>query len=117
MPSIDSKGIWVARRYRYGRFSLRALDGGPEHLLLGHEGLVAAAAFDPLGRWIASSDDQDIRLWPIPQGEPLQEMSYSKLLAKLGSLTNLRAVKDETTGKGYRLDFVDFEGFDSSPRW
>jgi WD40 repeat protein len=116
--AVDPKGEWVAQGFRHGRFSLRTLHGRAEHLLLGHESLVSDAAFDPLGRWIASCAlEGDVRLWPIPQGEPLQEMEYNELLEKLRSLTNLRAVKDATISKGYQLEFSDFQGFDPPPSW
>jgi len=38
-------------------------------------------------------------------------------MAKLHSLTNLRAVPDTTSATGYRLEAEEFPGWDPVPTW
>jgi len=48
------------------------LDASEPHLLYGHKLQVTSVAVSPDGKWIASaSNDETIRLWPMPQGPPL----------------------------------------------
>jgi len=71
--------------------------GEEAHMLLGHSGPIADVAFDPRGRWIASSSGPEVRLWPMPDlsKPPLHTLPREELIAKLKTLTNLRVVRDE----------------------
>jgi WD40 repeat protein len=102
--------IWV------GRF-----DADGPHLLLGHEGEVYAAVVSPDGRWIASSggEDRTLRLWPMPDlsKPPLHTLPHEELIAKLKSLTNLRAVRDPESSTGWKIEVGPFPGWATVPEW
>jgi hypothetical protein len=48
---------------------------------------------------------------------PLHTLPHDELLAKLKSLTNLRAVPNPTPDTGYRLDVGTFPGWATVPEW
>jgi WD40 repeat protein len=94
--------------------------GGEPHLLTGHEGMVVNVAVSPDGRWIASAgSDGTIRLWPMPDvsARPLHALPYEELLARVGALTNLRAVPDEESPAGYKIEPGPFPGWEQMPFW
>jgi len=95
------------------------VSGEEPHLLLGHTGQVTALAVSPDGRWIASATDQAIHLWPMPDVSkpPLHTLPHDELLAKLGSLTNLRVVADPSAPTGWKLDVGPFPGWKDVPTW
>jgi WD40 repeat protein len=100
--------IWVGRT-----------DGGQPHLLLGHEGFVETLISPDL-RWIASSGQEGtLRLWPMPDlsKHPLHTLPHDELLAKLKSLTNLRAVRDEESSTGWKIEVGPFPGWAEAPEW
>ncbi len=70
--------------------------GEEPHLLLGHKGPINGLAISPDERWIASSSDESISVWPMPDvtKPPLHTLPHAELLAKLDALTNLRVVRD-----------------------
>jgi len=101
--------IWIGR-----------IGGGEAHLLAGHEGPVAFIAISPDNRWIASSgDDKTLRLWPMPDLDkpPLHTLPHDELIAKLKSLTNLRAVRDPDSATGWSIDVGPFPGWETVPTW
>jgi WD40 repeat protein len=61
-----------------------ALAGESPYLLLGHASPVASVAISPDGRWVASAElgSGEVRLWPMPEGPPLQALPYEELLAR-----------------------------------
>jgi hypothetical protein len=68
------------------------------HLLTGHVGVITDAAISPDLKWVASaSEDKTLRLWPMPDLDqpPLHTLPHDGLVAKLKSLTNLRACATE----------------------
>lgn len=95
--------------------------GGEPHLFLGHEKMLAyGLSVSPDGRWLASSDRSgNLRLWPMPDSDepPFHTLPYGELLNRLHTLTNLRAVPDETSSTGYKLEPGPFPGWKNVPTW
>ena len=93
------------------------------HLLLGHEPGSNDAWVSPDGRWVASasSGDDDLYLWPMPDltSAPLHTLPHDELMVRLESLTNLRAVPDAESHSGYRIeaDFTAYRGWETVPDW
>jgi WD40 repeat protein len=105
----EDGSIWIGR-----------IDGGEAHLLAGHDGPVDSVAISPDNEWIASSgDDQTLRLWPMPDlsKPPLHTLPHDELIAKLESLTNLRAVRDEASSTGWTIEVGPFPGWKTIPEW
>jgi WD40 repeat protein len=96
------------------------LGAGEPHLLMGHEGAVASVALSPDLRWVASSGvDGTLRLWPMPDLDqpPLHTLPHDELIAKLKSLTNLRAVRDANDPTGWKIVAGPFPGWTDTPEW
>ena len=53
-------------------------------------------AISPAERWVASSIDESISFWPMPDvtQPPLHTLSLAELPAKLDALSTLRVVRD-----------------------
>ncbi len=94
-------------------------DNESPHLLLGHESHVADVAVDPSGKWIASTEfnKSEVRLWPMPEGQPFHTLPYDEFLNRLHSLTNLRVAADKSSPNGYRVDIGPFPGWEEIPNW
>jgi WD40 repeat protein len=100
------------------RVGLRS--GGEPHLLLGHAGAADGVAISPDLRWVASTgEDGTLRLWPMPDlSKPrLHTLPHDELLAKLKSLTNLRAVRDAKSATGWSIELGPFPGWRNIPAW
>jgi WD40 repeat protein len=95
------------------------VSGEEPHLLLGHQGMISSVAVSPDGRWIASATEESIRLWPMPDvtKPPLHTLPHDELVAKLDTITNLRAVRDETSSTGWSLEVGPFPGWETAPEW
>ena len=96
------------------------MDESEPHLLIGHEGPVTKVAISPDLKWIASSgQDETLRLWPMPDLDkpPLHTLPHDELLAKLDTLTNLRAVPDPESSPGWSLEVGPFPGWAEVPEW
>jgi WD40 repeat protein len=93
---------------------------GGVHLLQGHVGVVGTAVASPDLKWVASAgDDKTLRLWPMPDLDkpPLHALPHDELVAKLKSLTNLRAVRDPKSSTGWTVELGPFPGWKNIPSW
>ena len=118
--ALDPTGQTLVSGDEEGIVRVSRLDGTEPHLLLGHTGSIQAIAVSPDGRWIASgSSDKSIRLWPMPDlsRPPLHTLSHDELLAKLRSLTNLRAIEDPDSDTGWSIEIGPFPGWEEVPSW
>jgi WD40 repeat protein len=103
-----------------GLVRVGSISGDEPHLLYGHEGWVQAIEVSPDGRWIASAgDDGTVRLWAVPDlsKPPLHTLEHNELIATLHALTNLRAVRDEVSPKGWKIEVDSFPGWAEVPEW
>ncbi len=119
---IDPSGTLLLAGTENGEVRVGPVSGGEPHLLLGHEGAAYSVLISPDARWIASEGaDGTIRLWPMPDlsKPPLHTLPHDELMAKLKSLTNLRAVPDEESYTGYKIepDFTAYHGWAEVPTW
>jgi len=81
------------------------LDGRASYDLVGHRGEVNEVAISPDDRFIVSAGaDGTVRLWPMPEGEPLLPLPREQFVARLRSFTNLRTVLDDRSPDGWRLE-------------
>ena len=116
--ALSTSGTHVITGDNTGPVRVRPVEGGPEHLLLGHEGMVFEVKVSPDGRWIASAGmDGTVRLWPMPEGPPFHRLPYQQMLDRIRQLTNLRVVEDATSTTGYRLEAGPFPGWETVPTW
>jgi WD40 repeat protein len=117
---IATQGSAIALLGRDGSVRVGLRSGGEPHLLLGHGGRVSGAAISPDLHWVAScGEDNTLRLWPMPDlsKPPLHMLPHDELLAKLKSLTNLRAVRDPASDTGWNIEIGPFPGWASVPEW
>jgi WD40 repeat protein len=117
--AMDGAGERIATGDRSGAVRVGRVTGEEPHLLLGHGEAVSALAFSPDGKWVASASGTEIRLWPMPDlsKPPLHTLAHDDLVAKLKSLTNLRAVRDPTSATGWKIELGPFPGWKHIPTW
>jgi WD40 repeat protein len=118
--AVDSTSTVLVTGDADGLVRVGPLSGGEPHLLFGHSRAVTGAAVSPDGKWIATaSADDTIRLWPMPDmtKSPHHTQPRAELLAKLRSLTNLRAVSDPESTTGYALEPGPLPTWESLPSW
>jgi len=118
--ALDPSGTVVAKGSSDGPVRVGRLGGGAPHLLIGHEGPSLGVAISPDLKWIASSgQDNTLRLWPMPDLDepPLHTLPHDELVAKLKSLTNLRAVRDPESSGGWKIEVGPFPGWKEVPEW
>jgi hypothetical protein len=67
----------------------------------------------------SAGEDETLRLWPMPDlsKAPLSALPREALIAKLRSLTNLRAVRDPAAPTGWKIDVGPFPGWKDVPTW
>jgi WD40 repeat protein len=114
------QGIVAATGSLDGTVRVGRLSGGEPHLLVGHKGAVDYVAISPDLRWVATAgEDNTLRLWPMPDlsKPPLHTLPHDEFLAKLRSLTNLRAVRDPSTATGWKIEVGPFPGWKDVPTW
>jgi hypothetical protein len=90
------------------------------HFLLASEEPTAKYRISPDGRWVAATGNGDeILLWPVPDlsRTPLHTLPHDDLVAKLKTLTNLRAVPDTESYTGYSIGVDPFPGWETVPEW
>jgi WD40 repeat protein len=118
--ALGPSGGVVAAGGADGVLRVGRVNGGAPHLLLGHEGPIDRIAISPDLRWVVSTaEDNTLRLWPMPDlsKPPLHTLSHDELLAKLKSLTNLRAVRDAESSTGWTIELGPFPGWEEVPEW
>jgi eukaryotic-like serine/threonine-protein kinase len=115
-----TRGPIVALVGTEGAIRVGLLSGGPPHFLLGHAGQVDGLAISPDLKWLASTgEDNTLRLWPMPDlsKPPLHKLPHGELVAKLKSLTNLRAVRDPKAANGWTIEIDPLPGWRDVPTW
>jgi WD40 repeat protein len=119
VSQVDSTGRILVTGDIDGVVRAGPVTGEEPHLLLGHEGFIKGLTISPDGRWIASSSDESVRLWPMPDvtKTPLHTLPRQELIAKLKTLTNLRVVRDEESSTGWKLEVGPFPGWETVPTW
>jgi WD40 repeat protein len=118
--AMNSSGSIVATGDKNGVIRVGPTSGEEPQLLLGSGGYIHFLAIDPRGRWIASSDQENVlRLWPMPDlsKPPLHILPREELIAKLKTLTNLRVVRDPESSTGWTLTHDPFPGWETVPTW
>jgi eukaryotic-like serine/threonine-protein kinase len=117
---IDASGRVLVAGGKDGLVRVGRLSGGEPQLLIGHKGVVDQVAISPDLKWIASTGgDNTLRLWPMPDLDkpPLHTLQHGELLAKLKSLTNLRAIRDPKSATGWSIEIGPFPGWKDVPTW
>ena len=112
----DPSGTRVVTGSRDGIVRVGPATGEEPHLLIGHRAPIWGVRVDHAGRLIAStSEDGTVRIWPMPDGQPLHTLPRDAFLEKLRSLTNIRIVEDASANTGYRTTFLPFQGWARDP--
>ena len=111
LASASADGILVVRASR--------VSAREAHLFPG-KFVNAWLAISPDLKWVVSaSEDYTLRLWPMPDLDqpPLHTLPHDELVAKLKSLTNLRAVRDAKSSTGWSIELGPFPGWRNIPAW
>jgi len=117
--AMDATGERIATGDSTGAVRVGWATGEEPHLLIGHSDFVIAVAFSPDGKWLASASGAEVILWPMPDlsKPPLHTLPHDELLAKLHSLTNLRAVREPASDTGWKIELGPFPGWRDVPTW
>jgi WD40 repeat protein len=118
--ALDTDGKILVTGDKLGVVRAGALSGSEPHLLYGHTAPVTSVAVSPDGcRIVSASADGTIRLWPMPDlsKPPFHTLPHDELVARLRSLTNLRAVRDAASDTGWKVEVGPFPGWAEVPEW
>jgi WD40 repeat protein len=117
--SLSPSGRIIVTGDHDGVVRVGPVTGEEPHLLIGQKGPVLSLAISPDERWLASSTDESISIWPMPDvtKPPLHTLPHAELLAKLDALTNLRVVRDPASATGWKLEVGPFSGWQDVPTW
>jgi WD40 repeat protein len=118
--ALDPNGAVAVTGDEEGIIRVGRIASGDPHLLAGHEGAIEYVAISPDLQWVASvGADSTLRLWPMPDLDqpPLHTLPRDELLAKLHTLTNLRAVRDDESTTGWTIEVGPFPGWATVPTW
>ena len=117
---LDAAGQILVTGDKDGIVRVGRLSTAEPHLLVGHKGALDRVAISPDLRLVASTGgDNTLRLWPMPDLDkpPLHTLPHAELVAKLKSLTNLRAVRDPESSTGWSIELGPFPGWKDVPTW
>lgn len=111
--AFDPKATQIVTGDYDGVVRVGPINGETPILLLGHDGVVGDVAVDPYGKWILSSalNNPTVRLWRMPDGNPLQALSAEEFENSIREKTNLRVIADERLPAGYRTQLAPFPGW------
>jgi WD40 repeat protein len=117
--AIDETGNVIATKDASGIVRVGKASGGQPHVLLNGGGGGGGLAISPDGKWVATRTESNIVLWPMPDlsETPLHVLPHDQLVSKLHNLTNLRAVADQTSSTGYKVEIGPFPGWKDAPTW
>ena len=115
--AFDPKGTKLVTGDLDGAVRAGPISGETPHLLIGHQNHIGDIVVDPTGKWIASAEYNKgvVRLWPMPEGKPLQTLSHQELMNRLRQLTNIRVIADMSSSTGYRTTMIPFAGWQEIP--
>jgi WD40 repeat protein len=117
---FDTHGEIVVSVDEKGGIRVGSVTGEDPHLLQGPEREISYVDVSSDSRWIATgSNDGTIHLWPMPDlsKPPFHTLPRDELIAKLKALTNLRAVRDEESSTGWKIEVGSFPGWETVPSW
>ena len=115
--TLAMAGSLIASAAGYDELEVIELPQGPHHRLPLFKALGYSVCVDPLGRWIASAGDGLIKLVPLPLDQSWETIPRDELLALLRTLTNLRAVPNDTLPHGYELVGASIPDWENPPSW
>jgi WD40 repeat protein len=125
IPSAGTQTLAISPDARFvvagrvdGEVWVLPLDAAEPHVVLGHEGPVGALWISPESdRIYSAAQDGTVRIWDVPQGQPLHACPLPELLEVLRAQTNMRIALDSRATNGYRIDYVRFPGWKTTPAW